>query len=599
MYKRGDSDEECEDFFMNCIRDLYHFKRIRESTYEVYMRNMRTICSKFRVAANINIDESIHKPDLAPYFCIEALGYPEYISSILLNSETKAHGQTGGLSKTSVANYMAMLEFIMENIDILTDDRQILRSPVFLRSNIKKYKTIWVSLQHNATTARHYEYTDRITESGAQWDILINKTKDDYLKNPNDLFYVNSYLLVLTYDCLCCRNDYGDCKIYTRSSKVPSSLKKSTNYLDLNDLTINVNDTKNVYQLGINRVKTKQEVSEEFLNVLARSLRLYPRDELFINEITHGFIGENKFGEYIKMHLGRIFTYKDEINGQAVERQLITGCDVIRHLFAQCYYKIYLRLTESGDPQLEVRGQEIFEKSVEKMLHATSTHLEQYITPFLERVNKKKKQIDKQFRPIQINGRSLFKEWLLEDKEKDMFLYRRFLERILEYHEDYTDVFGEENFGEYLSEGQNISFNKLNDFPEFKKGLLEIYSKFKNGEYPNRTDLENQLPEGCPDKTVIWKDKDREKYIKYIKSKSLVRQIDKDTRTGVMIPRESQALHNMSKRSSEYDAYVEDGKEHPYATRSQSNIIRKPNIIRIKIPKKHNHGAGLFLKLKY
>ncbi|KAK8800591.1 hypothetical protein WA158_006909 [Blastocystis sp. Blastoise] len=599
MYKRGDSDEECEDFFMNCIRDLYHFKRIRESTYEVYMRNMRTICSKFRSAANINLRESVRQPDLAPYFCVEALGHPEYISSILLNSATRANGQSGGLSKTSVANYLAMLSFIMENIDILTDDRQILRSPVFLRSNIQKFKTLWVALQHDATTARHYEYTDRITESGAQWDVLINKTKNDYLKNPNNLFYVNSYLLVLSYDCLCCRNDYGDCKIYTRSAKVPSNLKRSTNYLNLNDLTLNVNDTKNVFQIGINRVKTKQEVSEEFLNVLARSLRLFPRDQLFVNELTYGYIGENKFGEYIKLHLGDIFTYKDTVNGQIVEKPLITGCDVIRHLFAQCYYKIYLRLTESGNPQLEVRGQQIFEKSVEKMLHATSTHLEQYITPFLERVNKKKKQLDRKFRPIQINGRSLFKEWLVQDKEKDVFLYKRFLERILEYHEDYTDVFGDENFGQYLSEGQSVSFRILDDFPKFKQGLLEIYQQFKKGGFPERINLQRQLPEGCPYKEVVWNTEDRDRYIKYLKNKLSVRQIDKDTRTGVMIPRESQALHNMNKRSSEYDAYVEDGKEHPYATRSQSNIDKKPNIIRIRIPQKHHHGAGIFLKLKY
>ena len=185
-----------------------------------------------------------------------------------------AAGRSDGLSNTTISNYMQMLFFIMRNIAICTDDENIIEHPVFKMQNLKRWEKAWGALKIDSTNSRLYSYTNKILEANADWGDLGNMIKKEYLKNPNNIKVVTTYLLYLTYNTLCARNDYGSCFIYTRGVEVPLKKRLTTNYIDLNTDTIHVNDTKNKRDIGNKEYKTYQELAEGDREVRARSRRV-------------------------------------------------------------------------------------------------------------------------------------------------------------------------------------------------------------------------------------------------------------------------------------------------------------------------------------
>lgn len=444
MQTLGYNAQECKDFFLNCVESLRHFRKIQPSTYENWKQWVGIICKKFENNPNIYFRDLPGR-----YFCVEMLSSPEAFQNIMQHTETEARGQSGGLSNTTIANYMQMLTFIMMNIELCTEDENILTCPVFSKKNIRRWTMAWGALNIDATNSRHWEYTKKIVAAEADWGKLIATTRRMYERNKYDLRYVYRHLLVLTYDALCARNDYGDCTIYFRGDIIPADKVNTTNYIDLNTYTIHVNDTKNQYEIGNHQYKTYQELSDEYLEVLATSLRIFPRRKLFTNN-RGGLIPEHHFGDFIKGMLGNIFAKRIERSTGTVIAPLITGCDMIRHLFAQFYYRM-ARIYQQGanhSTHEETYGLYIFLNSIEKMLHSQSTHMNNYITPYLEMHGTNIKVLDNITREYIFKPQET-KVFTPEDREFERVKYyaRRFLKRMELFHDNFHDVFHKELFG--------------------------------------------------------------------------------------------------------------------------------------------------------
>ena len=218
----GYTKEECLDFFINCVDQLLFWRKIQYSTAENWKKNLRIIYRIFDEndrsdkRGNVKIEGLEHS-----YFCGEVLAHPEQFQVILQNTETLAAGRSGGLSNTTISNFMQMLFFIMRNISICTDDENIIEHPVFDIKNLRRWEKAWAALSIDSTNSRLYSYTRKIVEAKADWGDLGNMIKEEYLNNPNDIEVVNTYLLYLTYNTLCARNDYGNCFIYSRGMAIP------------------------------------------------------------------------------------------------------------------------------------------------------------------------------------------------------------------------------------------------------------------------------------------------------------------------------------------------------------------------------------------
>ena len=222
MQTLGYTKEECLDFFINCVDQLLFWRKIQYSTAENWKKNLRIIYRIFdendkdERRGNVKIEGLEHS-----YFCGEVLAHPEQFQVILQNTETLAAGRSGGLSNTTISNFMQMLFFIMRNISICTDDENIIEHPVFDIKNLRRWEKAWAALSIDSTNSRLYSYTRKIVEAKADWGDLGNMIKEEYLNNPNDIEVVNTYLLYLTYNTLCARNDYGNCFIYSRGMAIP------------------------------------------------------------------------------------------------------------------------------------------------------------------------------------------------------------------------------------------------------------------------------------------------------------------------------------------------------------------------------------------
>lgn len=453
MQTLGYNAQECKEFFIDCIDTLRHFRKIQESTCNNWKKWISTICKKFDNNPKIDIEGLPGK-----YFCIELLNNPEDFQNIMQYTETEAHGHYGGLSNTTIANYMQMLTFIMMNIDLCTDNDDIREYPAFSKKNIKRWTMAWGALNIDATNSRHWEYTQNIIKAKADWGKVIETTQQDFKDHPNDIHYVNRYLLALTYDTLCARNDYNECRIYFRGDIIPTDKINTTNYIDLNTYTIHVNDTKNQYEIGVHQYKTYQELSEEYLYVLAQSLKLFPRSYLFMNP-QGGIIQEHKFGDYIKKMLGDIYTKEVQkrvtnedgsVSMQTTSIPLISGCDIIRHLFAQYYYRISRQNQQSTghDVEGETKAVQTFLNSIEKMLHSQSTHMTNYITPYLEQHGTNIKILDDITRKYHVTPHET-RVFSTRDKEfaKVQYYAARYNVRMDKYGTDFEDIFNRELFG--------------------------------------------------------------------------------------------------------------------------------------------------------
>ena len=520
MQTLGYTKEECLDFFINCVDQLLFWRKIQYSTAENWKKNLRIIYRIFDEndrsdkRGNVKIEGLEHS-----YFCGEVLAHPEQFQVILQNTETMAAGRSGGLSNTTISNFMQMLFFIMRNISICTDDENIIEHPVFDIKNLRRWEKAWAALSIDSTNSRLYSYTRKIVEAKADWGDLGNMIKEEYLNNPNDIEVVNTYLLYLTYNTLCARNDYGNCFIYSRGMAIPLRKRLTTNYIDLNTNTIHVNDTKNKRDIGNKEYKTYQELSEEYLNVLARSLRLLPRAYLFTGE-QGGLITDNHFGEYISSHLGKYYHYTDK----GVEKDLITGCDMIRHLFAQHYYRYYRQLIEKKDAgeQAQAEGVKIFLDSIEKMLHSQNTHMMNYITPYANEHPVNLQELERKTRKFHYKPH-FTKVFTKDDRQIDKIKYYIdvYNKRMEKYGDDYVDVFGFNNFSVLNRDGENYSPTTVANYIENLmkssslsigernkirnavkksnqnyKDYLDLREKRKKKGHVYLPDLEHELPEG-------------------------------------------------------------------------------------------------------
>ena len=614
MQTLGYTKEECLDFFINCVDQLLFWRKIQYSTAENWKKNLRIIYRIFDEndrsdkRGNVKIEGLEHS-----YFCGEVLAHPEQFQVILQNTETLAAGRSGGLSNTTISNFMQMLFFIMRNISICTDDENIIEHPVFDIKNLRRWERAWGALKIDSTNSRLYSYTRKIVEAKADWGDLGNMIKEEYLNNPNDIEVVNTYLLYLTYNTLCARNDYGNCFIYSRGMAIPLRKRLTTNYIDLNTNTIHVNDTKNKRDIGNKEYKTYQELSEEYLNVLARSLRLLPRAYLFTGE-QGGLITDNHFGEYISSHLGKYYHYTDK----GVEKDLITGCDMIRHLFAQHYYRYYRQLIEKKDAseQQQAEGVKIFLDSIEKMLHSQTTHMENYITPYANEHPVNLQELERKTRKFHYKPH-FTKVFTKDDRQIDKIKYYIdvYNKRMEKYGDDYVDVFGFNNFSVLNRDGNNYSPTTVANYIENLmkssslsigernkirnavkksnqnyKDYLDLREKRKKKGHVYLPDLEHELPEGVEvEPPVKWETYFYEKFQHQFDKR---REFFLSDSTEQYMTRTQYALETVN---GEYE------KDHAHFEKGQKRVPEPPTPPQTNKNTKistHKRARGAFIRLR-
>ena len=614
MQTLGYTKEECLDFFINCVDQLLFWRKIQYSTAENWKKNLRIIYRIFDEndrsdkRGNVKIEGLEHS-----YFCGEVLAHPEQFQVILQNTETLAAGRSGGLSNTTISNFMQMLFFIMRNISICTDDENIIEHPVFDIKNLRRWERAWGALKIDSTNSRLYSYTRKIVEAKADWGDLGNMIKEEYLNNPNDIEVVNTYLLYLTYNTLCARNDYGNCFIYSRGMAIPLRKRLTTNYIDLNTNTIHVNDTKNKRDIGNKEYKTYQELSEEYLNVLARSLRLLPRAYLFTGE-QGGLITDNHFGEYISSHFGKYYKYTDK----GVEKDLITSCDMIRHLFAQHYYRYYRQLIEKKDAgeQAQAEGVKIFLDSIEKMLHSQNTHMMNYITPYANEHPVNLQELERKTRKFHYKPH-FTKVFTKDDRQIDKIKYYIdvYNKRMEKYGDDYVDVFGFNNFSVLNRDGNNYSPTTVANYIENLmkssslsigernkirnavkksnqnyKDYLDLREKRKKKGHVYLPDLEHELPEGVEvEPPVKWETYFYEKFQHQFDKR---REFFLSDSTEQYMTRTQYALETVN---GEYE------KDHAHFEKGQKRVPEPPTPPQTNKNTKistHKRARGAFIRLR-
>ena len=614
MQTLGYTKEECLDFFINCVDQLLFWRKIQYSTAENWKKNLRIIYRIFDEndrsdkRGNVKIEGLEHS-----YFCGEVLAHPEQFQVILQNTETLAAGRSGGLSNTTISNFMQMLFFIMRNISICTDDENIIEHPVFDIKNLRRWEKAWAALSIDSTNSRLYSYTRKIVEAKADWGDLGNMIKEEYLNNPNDIEVVNTYLLYLTYNTLCARNDYGNCFIYSRGMAIPLRKRLTTNYIDLNTNTIHVNDTKNKRDIGNKEYKTYQELSEEYLNVLARSLRLLPRAYLFTGS-QGGLITDDHFGEYISSHLGKYYHYTDK----GVEKDLITGCDMIRHLFAQHYYRYYRQLIEKKDAgeQAQAEGVKIFLDSIEKMLHSQNTHMMNYITPYANEHPVNLQELERKTRKFHYKPH-FTKVFTKDDRQIDKIKYYIdvYNKRMEKYGDDYVDVFGFNNFSVLNRDGNNYSPTTVANYIENLmkssslsigernkirnavkksnqnyKDYLDLREKRKKKGHVYLPDLEHELPEGVEvEPPVKWETYFYEKFQHQFDKR---REFFLSDSTEQYMTRTQYALETVN---GEYE------KDHAHFEKGQKRVPEPPTPPQTNKNTKistHKRARGAFIRLR-
>ena len=614
MQTLGYTKEECLDFFINCVDQLLFWRKIQYSTAENWKKNLRIIYRIFDEndrsdkRGNVKIEGLEHS-----YFCGEVLAHPEQFQVILQNTETLAAGRSGGLSNTTISNFMQMLFFIMRNISICTDDENIIEHPVFDIKNLRRWERAWGALKIDSTNSRLYSYTRKIVEAKADWGDLGNMIKEEYLNNPNDIEVVNTYLLYLTYNTLCARNDYGNCFIYSRGMAIPLRKRLTTNYIDLNTNTIHVNDTKNKRDIGNKEYKTYQELSEEYLNVLARSLRLVPRAYLFTGP-QGGLITDDHFGEYISSHFGKYYKYTDK----GVEKDLITGCDMIRHLFAQHYYRYYRQLIEKKDAgeQAQAEGVKIFLDSIEKMLHSQNTHMMNYITPYANEHPVNLQELERKTRKFHYKPH-FTKVFTKDDRQIDKIKYYIdvYNKRMEKYGDDYVDVFGFNNFSVLNRDGENYSpttvanyienlmkssslsigernkiRNAVKNSNQNYKDYLDLREKRKKKGHVYLPDLEHELPEGAEvEPPVKWETYFYEKFQHQFDKR---REFFLSDSTEQYMTRTQYALETVN---GEYE------KDHAHFEKGQKRVPEPPTPPQTNKNTKistHKRARGAFIRLR-
>ena len=614
MQTLGYTKEECLDFFINCVDQLLFWRKIQYSTAENWKKNLRIIYRIFDEndrsdkRGNVKIEGLEHS-----YFCGEVLAHPEQFQVILQNTETLEAGRSGGLSNTTISNFMQMLFFIMRNISICTDDENIIEHPVFDIKNLRRWEKAWAALSIDSTNSRLYSYTRKIVEAKADWGDLGNMIKEEYLNNPNDIEVVNTYLLYLTYNTLCARNDYGNCFIYSRGMAIPLRKRLTTNYIDLNTNTIHVNDTKNKRDIGNKEYKTYQELSEEYLNVLARSLRLLPRAYLFTGS-QGGLITDDHFGEYISSHFGKYYKYTDK----GVEKDLITGCDMIRHLFAQHYYRYYRQLIEKKDAgeQAQAEGVKIFLDSIEKMLHSQNTHMMNYITPYANEHPVNLQELERKTRKFHYKPH-FTKVFTKDDRQIDKIKYYIdvYNKRMEKYGDDYVDVFGFNNFSVLNRDGNNYSpttvanyienlmkssslsigernkiRNAVKNSNQNYKDYLDLREKRKKKGHVYLPDLEHELPEGVEvEPPVKWETYFYEKFQHQFDKR---REFFLSDSTEQYMTRTQYALETVN---GEYE------KDHAHFEKGQKRVPEPPTPPQTNKNTKistHKRARGAFIRLR-
>ena len=614
MQTLGYTKEECLDFFINCVDQLLFWRKIQYSTAENWKKNLRIIYRIFDEndrsdkRGNVKIEGLEHS-----YFCGEVLAHPEQFQVILQNTETLAAGRSGGLSNTTISSFMQMLSFIMKNISICTDDENIIEHPVFDIKNLRRWEKAWAALSIDSTNSRLYSYTRKIVEAKADWGDLGNMIKEEYLNNPNDIEVVNTYLLYLTYNTLCARNDYGNCFIYSRGMAIPLRKRLTTNYIDLNTNTIHVNDTKNKRDIGNKEYKTYQELSEEYLSVLARSLRLVPRAYLFTGS-QGGLITDDHFGEYISSHFGKYYHYTEK----GVEKELITGCDMIRHLFAQHYYRYYRQLIEKKDAseQQQAEGVKIFLDSIEKMLHSQNTHMMNYITPYANEHPVNLQELERKTRKFHYKPH-FTKVFTKDDRQIDKIKYYIdvYNKRMEKYGDDYVDVFGFNNFSVLNRDGNNYSPTTVANYIENLmkssslsigernkirnavkksnqnyKDYLDLREKRKKKGHVYLPDLEHELPEGVEvEPPVKWETYFYEKFQHQFDKR---REFFLSDSTEQYMTRTQYALETVN---GEYE------KDHAHFEKGQKRVPEPPTPPQTNKNTKistHKRARGAFIRLR-
>ena len=508
---------------------------------------------------------------------------------------------------------MQMLFFIMRNISICTDDENIIEHPVFDIKNLRRWERAWGALKIDSTNSRLYSYTRKIVEAKADWGDLGNMIKEEYLNNPNDIEVVNTYLLYLTYNTLCARNDYGNCFIYSRGMAIPLRKRLTTNYIDLNTNTIHVNDTKNKRDIGNKEYKTYQELSEEYLNVLARSLRLVPRAYLFTGS-QGGLTTDDHFGEYISSHFGKYYHYTDK----GVEKDLITGCDMIRHLFAQHYYRYYRQFIEKKDAgeQAQAEGVKIFLDSIEKMLHSQNTHMMNYITPYANEHPVNLQELERKTRKFHYKPH-FTKVFTKDDRQIDKIKYYIdvYNKRMEKYGDDYVDVFGFNNFSVLNRDGNNYSPTTVANYIENLmkssslsigernkirnavkksnqnyKDYLDLREKRKKKGHVYLPDLEHELPEGVEvEPPVKWETYFYEKFQHQFDKR---REFFLSDSTEQYMTRTQYALETVN---GEYE------KDHAHFEKGQKRVPEPPTPPQTNKNTKistHKRARGAFIRLR-
>ena len=232
------------------------------------------------------------------------------------------------------------------------------------------------------------------------------------------------------------------------------------------------------------------------------------------------------------------------------------------------------------------------------MLHSQTTHMENYITPYLDKHGVNIKQLDKITREYTITPK-MSKYFSKDDKELTRLKYycERFNNRLAKYGEDYTDRFGPEYLGLQKIHGTPVGQlttkdvvdyiyeKKYDKDPQIKLAVENLL--VLEEAYPNKTDLSNQLPLDCKLNFADVPETIEKLNEKFEKAKTLFKKLFKNYADGRLITNTQAAYSQVNPQIAFQTNYIEDNStpEKPY------NLRRNPK----KNPKYITNG-GAFVK---
>ena len=291
---------------------------------------------------------------------------------------------------------------------------------------------------------------------------------------------------------------------------------------------------------------------------------------------------------------------------------------MIRHLFAQHYYRYYRQLIEKKDAgeQAQAEGVKIFLDSIEKMLHSQNTHMMNYITPYANEHPVNLQELERKTRKFHYKPH-FTKVFTKDDRQIDKIKYYIdvYNKRMEKYGDDYVDVFGFNNFSVLNRDGNNYSPTTVANYIENLmkssslsigernkirnavkksnqnyKDYLDLREKRKKKGHVYLPDLEHELPEGVEvEPPVKWETYFYEKFQHQFDKR---REFFLSDSTEQYMTRTQYALETVN---GEYE------KDHAHFEKGQKRVPEPPTPPQTNKNTKistHKRARGAFIRLR-